>query len=183
MPDPNYIIKNIKGEWKHGKEKSYFLYFIVLVSAFLFLGNIQTVPAGVEPSPWQPQINQLHSIELNIAAIDKRIGKLSDKLSNSTISPEGAADQLWSMAEKLGVLDARLADVFRELPPYNSDYIGKDEVIAALNGISSDAESIRDVADRMGVEPTPWQPAASAVMNNANNIISRINEYMRYISY
>jgi hypothetical protein len=130
--------------------------------------------AGIEPSPWQPQINQLHSIELNVGAIDKRIGKLPD----SNADPAGKAGQLQAMAGKLGELDTRLADTLNLLPPLSiTPFSGQDEVRAALDGISSDSGSILDFAIRMGVEPSPWKDAAVAVQNNANAIISRINTY------
>lgn len=41
-----------------------------VVAGLLVLG-IAGGSAGVEPSPWQPEVNKLHSIELNIAAIEK----------------------------------------------------------------------------------------------------------------
>ena len=44
----------------------------VLVVGMLVLGIAGACLAGVEPSPFQPEINKLHSIELNLAAINKR---------------------------------------------------------------------------------------------------------------
>jgi hypothetical protein len=149
------------------------LLLIVLAASLLLLCNTLTVSAGVEPSPFQPEINQLHSVELNIATIDKRIGKLMD----SPASPEGAAGQLEAMANKLGDLDTRLADVLNVLPSSITPYDGRDEVLSALEGIRSDADSILDFAIRMGIEPSPWQPAALSVKNNAQTIINRIDGY------
>lgn len=140
----------------------------------MLLGSVSTVSAGVEPSPFQPEINQLHSVELNVATIDKRIGKLPD----STASPEGKAGHLEAMANQLGVLDTRLTDALNMLPPISyTPYDGQDEVLSALEGIRSDANSIGDFATRMGVEPSPWQPAALSVKNNAQTIMNRIDGY------
>jgi hypothetical protein len=146
---------------------------IVLAVSFFLLSNAQIVSAGVAPTPWQPQINKLHSIELNIAAIDKRIGKLPD----STASEEGITNHLEEMANKLGDLDTRLKDVLDVLPMPSIDvpYDGQDEVLSSFEGMRSDASSIYDVAERMGVEPTPFKEAALAVQNNASAIISRID--------
>lgn len=149
--------------------------FIVVLGSFFLLSSAETVSAGVEPSPWQPQINQLHSIELNIAAIDKRIGKLPDSLA----SPEGIAVNLQEMADKLAELEKRLADTLNRLPALSEiPFDGQDEVLSSLEGIRADSRSIIDVANRMGVEPSPWQPAASAVINNAQNILNTIDDYM-----
>jgi hypothetical protein len=150
------------------------LLLIVLAASLLLLCNALTVSAGIEPVPWQPEINQLHSVELNIATIDKRIGKLMD----SPASPEGVTGQLEAMANKLGNLDTRLADVLNVLPTSSiPPYDGQDEVLSALEGIRSDADSILDFAIRMGVGPSPFQPAALSVKNNAQSIINRIDGY------
>jgi len=146
---------------------------IVLAASLLLLCNTLTVSAGVEPSPFQPEINQLHSVELNIATIDKRIGKLLD----FPASPEGVTGQLEAMANKLGDLDTRIADVLNVLPSPITPYDGRDEVFYALEGISSDIDSIFDFAIRMGVEPSPFQPAVLSVINNAQTIMNRIDNY------
>ena len=148
---------------------------IVLAASLLPLNNIQTVSAGVEPTPFQPEINKLHSIELNVATIDKRIGKLQD----SNASMEGITNHLEEMAKKLGELDTRLTDVLMVLPMplYDDPYEGQDDVLDSLGGIKSDASSIYDISDIMGVEPTPFREAAIAVKNNAQTIINRVNAY------
>ena len=149
---------------------------IVLAVSLLLLNNFQTVSAGVEPTPFQPEINKLHSIELNVATIDKRIGKLPD----SNASMEGITNHLEEMAKKLGDLDTRLTDVLMVLPMpmYDNPYEGQDDVLSSLDGIKSDASSIYDVAEPMGVEPTPFRDAAIAVKNNAQTIINRVNVYI-----
>ena len=150
------------------------LLLIVLAASLLLLCNTLTVSAGVEPSPLQPEINKLHSVERNISTIDKRIGKLLD----SPASPKGVTNQLEAMANKLGDLDTRLADVLNVLPTSSiPPYDGQDEVLSALEGIRSDSGSIVDLATRMGVEPSPWQPAALSVKNNAQTIINTIDGY------
>jgi len=39
------------------------------IYAVIFLAGSATTDAGVEPSPFLPEINKIHSIELNKAAI------------------------------------------------------------------------------------------------------------------
>ena len=142
------------------------LFFMTYFVCFAF--------AGIEPSPFQPQINQLHSIELNVGTIDKRIGKLPD----SAADPNGITGQLQAMASKLGDLDTRLADNLNMLPPLsNVPFDGQDEVLSALEGIKSDSGSIFDVATRMGIGPSPFRDAALAVQNNAAALIRTISMY------
>jgi len=144
---------------------------IILAVSLLLLNNVQTVSAGVEPSPFNSEINKLHSIELNVAAIDKQIGKLPE----SNASPEGITKQLEEIAKKLGDLDTRLADVLNVLPMpmYDDPYDGQEEVLSSLENIKSDASRIYDVAEPMGVEPTPFKEAALSVQNNAHAIMNR----------
>jgi hypothetical protein len=47
-------------------KKKFVLYWVVLAASVLFLSNAHVVSAGVEPSPFQPELNKLHSIELNV---------------------------------------------------------------------------------------------------------------------
>ena len=42
---------------------------LVVAAGLLLCGLTETVYAGVEPSPFQPEINKLHSIKLNMAFI------------------------------------------------------------------------------------------------------------------
>ena len=151
------------------------LLLTVLAASLLLLCNTLMVSAGVEPSPFDSEINQLHSIELNVAAIDNRIGKLPD----SSRSPEGVTNYLEEMAKKLGDLDTRLENVLIVLPMplYDDPYDGQDDVLSSLEGMKSDLSSIYDVAERMGVEPTPFREAALSVQDNARHIINRIDGY------
>ena len=84
------------------------------------------------------------------------------------------------MAKKLGDLDTRLTDVLMVLPMplYDDPYEGQDDVLDSLDGMKSDASSIYDISDIMGVEPTPFRDAAIAVKNNAQTIINRVNSYI-----
>ena len=143
------------------------LFFMTFFVSFAF--------AGIEPSPFQPQINQLHSIELNVGTIDKRIGKIPDSAADLA----GKTGQLQAMASKLGDLDTRLNDAFKILPPSNTPFDGQDEVNAALDGITSDSSSIFTAARQMteGVGPSPFLEAALAVMNKATAIVISITNY------
>ena len=143
----------------------------VVVAGMLLLGIVGVCLAGIEPVPWEPEINKLHSIELNIAAIEKRLVKLSE----FETLPEGTVNYLDAMINKLGVLDTRLADTLYLLPSIGQlDTETEEEVLIALYAISTDASSISsiiDIFERMGVEPAPWRPVV-------NSIIGWILEYI-----
>ena len=128
---------------------------IVMISAFVYGFAI----AGVEPSPFQPEINQVNSIELSIAAINKRM----DHLKDMTALPAGSENYLKAMANQLDILNARLADVLTVLPSPSlaNPYEGQNEVLFALDAIqvySGEYNLVVDnITSRMGVEPSPFK--------------------------
>jgi hypothetical protein len=143
-----------------------------IVAGLLLWGVAGTVFAGIAPSPFQPEINKLHSIELNQAAIDKRL----DKLQSPAPLPNGTANYLDATVNHLGVLDTRLADVLNALPDPVTPYPGIDEVILSLDGIRTDASSSMDLFEniysRLGIAPSPFREVLG-------NIIERATEYIK----
>ena len=145
----------------------------VVVAGMLLLGIVGVCLAGIEPVPWEPEINKLHSIELNMAAIQKRL----EKLDGTELLPEGTLNYLNAMGNQLGILDTRLADTLSLLPAFVLlDPETQDEVFLALDAISADASGMMDIfsriVERMGVEPTPWHLIL-------DSIIGRIGGYIR----
>ena len=140
------------------------IFLSVVVAGLLVLGITGACFAGIEPVPWQPEINKLHSIELNMAAIQKRLVKLSERDS----LPEGTVNYLNAMGNQLGVLDTRLADTLYLLPSFSQLDTGtQEEVFLALDAISADASTMIDIfnriAERMGIEPSPWREILSSI--------------------
>jgi len=141
----------------------------VVAAGVLVLGIVGVCLAGIEPVPWEPEINKLHSIELNIAAIEKRLVKLVELEA----LPEGTVNYLDAMINKLGVLDTRLADTLYLLPFYNQLDTGtQGEVFLSLDAIRADASGMTDIfsriVERMGVEPTPWRPVLASIIGQIN---------------
>lgn len=132
---------------------------MVLVACLFFIFCLPMAFAGVEPSPFQPEINKLHSIELNVAAINKRLAKISE----SDTLPDGLINFLDAMANQMDILNARLQEVLLVLPSpsLTSPYDGQDEVVFSLDAIKGDSGSLNRIIDnisvRMGVEPSPWK--------------------------
>jgi len=135
------------------------VFLSVVVAGMLLLG-VEVCRAGVEPSSFEPEINKLHSIELNIAAINKQLAKLNE----FDTLPEGAIEYLNAMANQMQGLKARLEEVLLvvPLPSYDAPFIGQDEVVFALDSIRVDSKGAFDIVERivsrMGIEPSPWLP-------------------------
>ena len=151
------------------------IFLSVFVAGLLILGIMGACLAGIEPVPWEPEINKLHSIELNVAAIQKRLEKLDG--TEPLPLPEGTLNYLNAMGNQLGILDTRLADTLSLLPAFVLlDPETQDEVFLALDAISADASGMMDIfsriVERMGVEPTPWHLIL-------DSIIGRIGGYIR----
>jgi hypothetical protein len=149
------------------------IFLSVVVAGMLVIGLVGVCLAGIEPVPWEPEVNKLHSIELNVAAIEKRLVKL-DELESP---PPGTVNYLNAMENKLGVIDTRLADTLYLLPPYSElDMESREEVFLALDAISADASGMTDIfssiAERMGVEPTPWQPILDSITGRISAYIN-----------
>jgi len=144
----------------------------VVVAGLLVLGITGACFAGIEPSPWQPQINKLHSIGLSMAIIQKGL----DNLVISPSLPRGTKNALLVLRYELYVLDTQLADVLAELPPYNEQNEGQKGVFFALEGIRMNALGMEDPFDyilwRMGVEPSPWKEILDSISSRINYYVS-----------
>jgi hypothetical protein len=149
----------------------------VIVAGLVLLGITGTAFSGVEPSPFQPEINKLHAIELQVAAINKRLSKLDEYPA----LPNGTTNYLSAMANQMQGVQTKLDEVLLMLPPpsVGSSYIGQDEAIFALDSIRVDSKDayiiVGRIVSRMGVEPSPFLP----VFNDVSlKIIVDINDHL-----
>ncbi len=130
----------------------------ILLALVLVLSSFGLASAGIEPSPFQPEINQLHSVELNVAAINKRL----EKLNESETPPEGSENYLRAMAHQMDILSARVAETLLTLPSPSliNPYDGQDEVLLSLDGIRFDSGGINNITvriqEKMGIGPSPF---------------------------
>jgi len=133
--------------------------FAIMLMMVMVLGSFGRAAAGVDPQPFRAEINKLHSIELTVAAINKRLAML-DGLATL---PEGLENHLRATARQMDVVSARMAETLAALPVPSpaSPYRGQDEVVLSLDGIKLDVGRISDIinriAARMGVDPTPFK--------------------------
>ena len=144
----------------------------LLVAALLLFGLTGTVFAGVEPSPFQPQINKLNSIQLSMAFIQNSLGNVV--VSKSV--PFGTRAVLLGIKYNLTSLDKQLTSVLAELPPYSQLGEWQNGVYYALEGLRINALSMSDPFDyilwRLGVGPSPFKDILDSMS-------SRITAYSR----
>ena len=130
---------------------------LAALAAMALAVSVPSVHAGIEPVPWMPEINKLHSIELNLGAIHKRM----ENLSNAPTLPAGTLNYVEATVNQTGVLNLRLTDVLAVLPAYNSLGADREEIGLAPDGIRTDAGGVmgilEKISSRMGIEPVPWQ--------------------------
>ena len=144
----------------------------LLVAASLLCGLTGTVFAGIEPSPFQPQINKLNSIQLSMAFVQKSLGNVV--VSKSV--PFGTRGVLLGIKYNLTSLDKQLAGVLAELPPYSQLGEWQNGVYYALEGLRINALSMADPFDyilwRLGIGPSPFKDILDSMS-------SRITAYSR----
>ncbi len=141
-------------------------------AALFFACGVSVSIAGVEPVPWMPEINKIHSIELNVAAIQKRL----EHLAGAVVFPEGTINYLDATANQTGVLNSRLANVLAALPSYGSlPAEDQEEINLALGNIrvyaTGASRLLENILSRMGVEPVPWRASLDAMVVQVNGYL------------
>jgi hypothetical protein len=154
------------------KEATHMKRSLSVVVAVVLLGAAGAAQAGVEPSPFQPAINRMHSIDLNLALNQKAL----DALVIAPSLPRAARFVLGDIRYNLAILDAQLADILAELPPYGELGESQKGVYLALENIRIGVLNMEDplvnVLRRMDVEPSPFMGLLTAIG-------TRINDYYR----
>jgi hypothetical protein len=143
----------------------------VVVGGLLVLAITGAVFAGIEPSPFQPQISKLHSIGLTMAVTQKVL----DGLVTAPSLPRGTKTDLLASRYELQALDTLLANVLSELPPFDKEDDGRKGVFLALESIKMVALGMEDPLDyilsRMGITPSPFKGIL-------DSITGRIDDYL-----
>jgi len=125
---------------------------IVVTSMFLLSVPVAGALAGVEPSPFQPEINQLGAVENVINSTYERIVKVMD------------------MAPVLDEPSPNLNGAVNRLDAIDKQLMSADDIIFSV------------IAEVMGVEPTPFRedliPALEAVRDAAQAIDNEINVFL-----
>jgi hypothetical protein len=121
---------------------------VFAINAFVISGVI----AGVEPSPFQPQINQLYASENILNSIDHVVGKTMDNPpieGQPSVNLDGALNKLDAANERVTSVSGFITSIYEEV---------------------------------MGTEPSPFRsdivPALEAVEQAAQNIVIAIDSYL-----
>lgn len=163
---------------------------VVLVIA-LIIGYLGVATAGVEPSPFQPEINQLGAAENLLVATKNRVVKTMD----AAPSPEDSQTKLTSSFNRLDAIDRKLVSVDDMVASIIEEVMGVEpspfhpltDVVPAIAGVDSAAAAIVEEIDaRLGVEPSPFLPAfedsLQSVKGSAQTISNHAEGYIQQIS-
>lgn len=141
---------------------------LVVALGLLLWVSTGTVYAGVGPSPFQPELNKLHSIELNMALIQKSL----DTLVIPSTLPRGSNFIMSGIKYDLNVIDAQLEDLLASLPAYNTLGDGQKGIYLAIEGIRMSAHSMEDPIDnilsRLGIGPSPFKEILGSISDQVS---------------
>ena len=149
--------------------------FLVVASLMLSACTLP-VSAGVEPSPFHQDVNELGSVVNNLDSIDSRVENVLSKPAN--YGKQGTVNQLDSMAGKLGRLEGRVENVGEEV----GGGIGSDQVVReTFLDVRDAAQDIDDRIDTFMRESPPSEEypdfvtALEQVSTAAHEIVGLVN--------
>jgi hypothetical protein len=139
----------------------------ILGISLLLLTSVATpVMAGVEPTPWQPQINKLEAVANHLAAIRSQLDSGSIRMGVAPTPWQPQVNHLNAIAQQLGVLDNRVDAVLDVVPA------GDPNVEHALSHVASEAQGVVSDAEALDkVLPPECDAALGNVISGAQSII------------
>jgi len=137
----------------------------VVAVAVCFLFALCSVAwAGIEPSPWKPEINKLNAVENNLRSIHERITRvLATPPDPWTPSPNvnGVVGRLSAMENQLLLVNGMLVSVMDEVLGNPPDPFVPEDMLPALEGVRAASQGIADSINAyLTPPPDPWVPAA-----------------------
>jgi len=148
---------------------------ILGMSLVLFTSVAAPVFAGVEPSPWQPQINQLNAVTYNLAQINRHVNKAIIRAGVEPTPWQPQVNQLEAIANQLQVLNGRVNAVLEVLACPPDDI----RVLDALANVRGGAQAI--VTDiRLSCPPDDQRvrEALAEVSDEAQAIVDLIDTFL-----
>ena len=161
---------------------------VVAVAVCFLFALCSMAWAGIEPSPWKPEINKLNALENNLRSIHERVNRVLGAPPDPwTPSPNvnGVVGRLSAMENQLLLVNSMLVSVMDEVlgTPPPDPWVPAD-MIPALQGIKAASQGIADSVNAyLSVPPDPWVPAAfisalTNVRNASQNIADDAVQYM-----
>ena len=120
--------------------------------------------AGVEPSPFKPEINKLNAVENNLRSIQERLSRvLQEPPEPGTPSPnvKGAVGRLSAMENQLILVNHMLFSIMEEVLAEPPEPQVPADLLPALEGVQAASQGIANSINAYLVEPPdPGVPAA-----------------------
>jgi hypothetical protein len=150
---------------------------LLVVAAFIAV-FASPVWAGVEPSPFQPEINKLGAVSLVLEAVYLRLDDtLQPPPDDDMPATDGTIGKLEAMVTQLDVLNNRVGDVIDRTPPPDDNHPPEPGIVAALTEIVEGAQDVIRLAE--GPPPDDIIVGALAdVQDAALGIIDTANTYL-----
>jgi hypothetical protein len=167
-------------------EKRKLVHVVAVAVCFLF-ALCSMAWAGIEPSPWKPEINKLNALENNLRSIHERVTRVLGAPPDPwTPSPNvnGVVGRLSAMENQLSLVNGMLVSVMDEVLGMPPDPWVPADMVPALEGVRAASQGIADSINAyLVVPPDPWVPAAfiSALTNvgiASQNIADDAVQYM-----
>jgi len=142
----------------------------ILGMSLLLLTSVATlVMAGVEPSPWQPQIKKLEAVTNHLMAIRSQLNSGSIRMGVEPAPWQPQVNHLNAIARQLGVLERRVDAVLGVVP---ADDPNVEQALSHVTnealGVVSDAQALDEIL------PPECDAALNNVISGAQSLISLI---------
>lgn len=157
------------------------------LGAGVFLSNFGVANAGFEPSPFQPEINQLGAAENILVSANSRIVRSMDHPPDPCCpSPdlEGAVNRLGAINTQLMSVDAMVTSIVDEVMGVEPEpFSDLPDLAPALTGVQGAAQTIvEEIEARLGFEPSPFRDALVEVRGSAQTISTHAENYIEQIT-
>lgn len=172
---------------------------LVVLSGCLLTVLSKTATAGIEPSPFKPEINQLGAAVNILESADNRISKVMATPPDDIMpgpSLEGAVNRLGAINNQLNsvedMINSLVAEVMGTEPsPFRVDVIPALQAVeATATQITTNIETVMGLEPCpfsvavviAGIEPSPFIDALVGVQCSAQSIVDTTREHIRVIT-
>jgi hypothetical protein len=148
-------------------------------------GSTQMANAGVEPSPFKPEINKLNAFDNHLTAIQEIVNRVLACPPDGSMT--GTVRRLSAMDRQLYLLDASLESLMEEVmgtqPDDQHDW---NDVAPALTSVKDTAQGIVRSIDESYLDCSPDDQrlvdALEQISLTADMLVENANQYIRDLS-
>jgi hypothetical protein len=142
----------------------------VLLAGLMLVVSYGNGVAGIEPSPWKPEINKLNAVENGLHSIHERVSRvLATPPDPWTPSPavQGVVGRLSAIGNQLSLLDGMLISVMDEVLQTSPGQAVPEDMLPALGGVKAASQA---VVDSVSAFLTASPPAPVAFIDALTNV-------------